>query len=160
MQAIKVRRPTICIKNRTNIYSYAFSYMHSKCQQTKKNNSKQKKSQKELNFWHSVFIDAAKKQKEKNRWQKIVCFWFWILLWLLILTFVWELFLTHFMFVWIRFIKKISTIYQFEIRKTKKHWKENWNARTFAALQCFLYAKRMRNLPPYIILCQGTFLAG
>lgn len=85
--------------------------MHSKRQPTKPN---------KIFFFDIHFLLAHWKQPNKGKDVKnIYAYFFCFLILLLLLTFVWELFLTNFVFVWIRFIKKISTIYQFKIRKTE-----------------------------------------
>lgn len=121
---------TICIKNRTNIYSYASLT----CTQ----NANQRKTKKvHSHFWHSLIIAT---QKECTKvlfflYDILLCFCFFIDIGI---DFCFsELFLDHFVFVWIRFIKKISTIYQFIIKEMEnEQLKELWN---FLCLEYLLF---------------------
>lgn len=75
--AIKMRWPTICIKNRTNIYSYAFTYIHAALKVPVREKRKKRSRKKHTHFWHSLFIGT---QKKKMHRYGIVIFLFFIFL--------------------------------------------------------------------------------
>lgn len=81
--AIKMLWPTICIKNRTNIYSYAFTYMHSKCQA-------EKNEKKYTHIFGIHFYCHAKRMKKKYYFfcMAFCCALVFVILLILVLTFV------------------------------------------------------------------------
>lgn len=149
--AIKMRWPTICIKNRTNIYSYAFTYIHAALKVPVREKRK-KRCRNTLTFLAFTFYWHTEKENAQIWYSNFSVFhFFWIFV-LFIDTGIdfcifRELSLSHIVFVWIRFIKKITTIYQYENSKEKNanNWKIFGKFQQFGEFNFFADAKRMEN---------------
>lgn len=127
--AIKMRWPTICIKNRTNIYSYAFTYIHAALKVPVREKRK-KRSRKKHTFLALTFYWHTEKENAQIWYSNFSFFHFFGSLFIFFIDtgidfcFFRELFSSHIVFVWIRFIKKITTIYQYE--NSKEQNANNW----------------------------------